>query len=60
MDTLHKVDYYYDDDNVNNNNNKRNSKCRLYQRFDKTTDHFISTCPILAKEQYIKRHDSVC
>jgi hypothetical protein len=23
-------------------------------------EHIISACPILAKEQYIKRHDSVC
>ena len=28
--------------------------------FDETIDHIISACPILAKEQYIKRHDSVC
>jgi hypothetical protein len=26
----------------------------------KTTDHTISACPILAKEQYLKRHDRVC
>ena len=36
------------------------SKCRLYQLFDESIDHIISACPILAKEQYIKRHDSVC
>jgi len=36
------------------------SKCRLCQQFDETIDHIISACPILAKEQYIKRHDSVC
>jgi len=30
------------------------------QQFDKTIDHIISACPILAKEQYIKRHDRVC
>jgi hypothetical protein len=29
-------------------------------KFDKTTDHVISACPMLAKEQYIKRHDKVC
>jgi hypothetical protein len=23
-------------------------------------EHIISACPILAKEQYIKRHDRVC
>ena len=36
------------------------SKCRLCQQFDETTDHIISACPILAKEQCIKRHDGVC
>jgi hypothetical protein len=36
------------------------SKCRLCQQFDETTDHIISACPILTKEQYIKRHDRVC
>ena len=35
------------------------SKCRLCQQFDETTDHTVSACPILAKEQYIKRHDRV-
>ena len=28
------------------------------QTFDETADH-TSVCPILAKEQYIKRHDTV-
>jgi hypothetical protein len=36
------------------------SKCTLCQQFDETIDHIISACQILAKEQYIKRHDSVC
>jgi len=27
---------------------------------DETIDHTISACPIVAKEQYIKRHDRVC
>jgi hypothetical protein len=35
------------------------SKCRLCQQHDETMDHIISTCPILAKEQYVKRHDRV-
>jgi outer membrane receptor for monomeric catechols len=35
------------------------SKCRLCQQFDETIDHIISACPILAKEQYVKRHDKV-
>ena len=42
-------------------NTETESKCRLCQQFDETIDHIISACPILAKEQYIKRHDkSVC
>jgi len=35
------------------------SKCRLCQQFDERIDHIISACPILAKEQYTKRHDRV-
>jgi hypothetical protein len=35
--------------NNNNNSSKNNNK-----------DHIISACPILAKEQYIKRRDRVC
>jgi len=41
-------------------NTETASKCRLCQQFDETIDHIISACPKLAKEQYIKRHDSVC
>jgi len=38
-----------------------NSKCGLCQQFDETIDQIISACPMLAKEQYQKRHDkSVC
>jgi len=40
-------------------NTETDSKCRLCQQFDETVDHIISACPILAEEQYIKRHDSV-
>jgi hypothetical protein len=35
------------------------SRCRLCQQFDETTDHIISACPIPAKEQYVKWHDTV-
>ena len=35
------------------------SKCRLCQKLDETIDHIISACPILAKEQYVKRNDRV-
>jgi len=40
-------------------NTETDSKCRLCQQFDETLDHIISACPILAKEQYIKRHERV-
>ena len=36
------------------------SKCRLCQQCDETIDHIISACLTLAKELYVKRHDSVC
>jgi hypothetical protein len=32
----------------------------LLENNNKTIDHIISACPILVKEQYIKRHDRVC
>jgi hypothetical protein len=31
----------------------------IIKQFDETLDHIISACPILVKEQYIKRHDRV-
>jgi len=41
-------------------NTETDSKCRLCQQFDETLDRIMSACPILAQEQYIKRHDIVC
>ena len=41
-------------------NTETDSKYRLCQQSDETTDHIISACSILPKEQYIKRHDRVC
>jgi hypothetical protein len=38
---------------------EKDSKCRLCHQFEETVDHIISACPILAKGQYIKRHDRV-
>jgi hypothetical protein len=35
------------------------SKCRLCQQHDETIDHITSACLILAKEQYVKRHDKM-
>jgi hypothetical protein len=40
-------------------NTETDSKCILCQQFVETINN-ISACPILAKEQYIKRHDRVC
>jgi len=36
------------------------SKCRLCQQFDEKVEHITSSCPVPAKEQYIKRLDTVC
>ena len=36
------------------------NKCRLCKHFDETVEHIMSACQILAKEQYVKRHDTVC
>jgi len=36
------------------------SKCRHCKQFDETVEHIILTCPVLANEQYVKRHDRVC
>jgi hypothetical protein len=41
-------------------NTETDSKCRLCHQFEETIEHIISACPMLAKEQYIKRHDRVC
>jgi hypothetical protein len=30
------------------------------QQHDKTAEHAIQPCPVLAKEQHVKRRDSVC
>jgi hypothetical protein len=34
---------------------KTDSKLRLCQQFDETIDHIIPACPILAKEEHIKK-----
>jgi hypothetical protein len=34
-------------------------KCRLFPQYDEITD-MTSECPMLAKGQYIQRHDRVC
>jgi hypothetical protein len=35
------------------------SKYRLCQQYDQIIEHITSACPILAEQQYIKRHDRV-
>ena len=35
------------------------SKCRLGKQFDDTVEHVMSARTVLAKEHYIKRHDTV-
>jgi hypothetical protein len=36
------------------------SKCRLCKQHEETIDNLSSGCPILAKSEYILRHDKVC
>jgi hypothetical protein len=37
----------------------KDSNCKLCHQLEETADRIVSACPILAKEQYIKRHDRV-
>ncbi|XP_031559231.1 uncharacterized protein LOC116295530 [Actinia tenebrosa] len=36
-----------------------NTKCRICGDHDETIDHVISGCPVLAKKEYIERHNKV-
>jgi len=36
------------------------SKCRLCKQHEETIEYLISGCPILAKNEYLMRHDKVC
>ena len=36
------------------------SKCRLCKQHEDTIDNLTSGCPILAKNEYLMRHDKVC
>jgi hypothetical protein len=36
------------------------SKCQLCKQHEETINHLISECPILAKNEYLMRHDKVC
>jgi len=36
------------------------SKCRLCKQHEENIDHLTSGCPILAKNEYLMRHNKVC
>jgi len=36
------------------------NKCRLCKQHEETIDHLTSQCPILAKNEYLMRHNKVC
>ena len=36
------------------------SNCRLCKQHEETVDHLTSGCPIVAKNEYLMRHDKVC
>ena len=36
------------------------TKCRLCKQLEETIDQLTSGCPILAKNEYLMRHDKVC
>jgi hypothetical protein len=39
---------------------KTESKCPLCTEYEETIDHLTTGCPILAKNEYIIRHNKVC
>ena len=34
-----------------------NPKCRLCNQYNETIDHIVSGCPVLAKSEFMQRHD---
>jgi len=36
------------------------SKCRVCKQHEETIDHLTLECPILAKNEYLMKHDKVC
>ena len=32
-------------------------KCTMCKEFEKTVDHIVAGCPVLAKTEYVQRHD---
>jgi len=41
-------------------NEDTESKCQVCKQHEETIDHLTSGCPILAKNEYLMRHDKVC
>ncbi|EEB19129.1 reverse transcriptase, putative [Pediculus humanus corporis] len=39
---------------------RQDDKCRICQSQSETIDHLISGCPILAKHEYLERHNKIC
>ena len=37
--------------------NGMNPKCRLCNQYNETIDHIVSGCPVLAKSEFMQRHD---
>ena len=37
--------------------NGMNPKCRLCNQYNETVDHIVSGCPVLAKSEFMQRHD---
>ena len=37
--------------------NGTDPKCRLCHEFDESLEHIMSDCPVLAKKEYLERHD---
>jgi hypothetical protein len=40
-------------------NDEADSKCQLCKQHEATTDHQTSGCPVLAKNEYLMRHEKV-
>ena len=34
------------------------SKCRIFSQYEETMDHIVSGCEVLAKKEYISRHNN--
>ena len=39
--------------------NSADPKCWFCEKFEKSVDHLVSGCPIIAPNEYLQRHDMV-